>query len=173
MISRAILRISRKPLIMLLVIMAAVTSLWAGQWTALGPEGGDVRSLSSDPNNPDRIYLGSSTGTLFLSTDGGHSWSRLAHLKLWEAGHDLKVPPFRCGTGRNSGLFPGRGAKSHRVVPGPRIVRPCQACRQGIGELDASFSDSTPQKAARRQNPNFAERRFQFGFCFRRKFVQR
>src|ERR1700730_1011618 len=80
MISRAILRISRKPLIMLLVIMASVTSLWAGQWTALGPEGGDVRSLSSDPNNPDRIYLGTSTGTLFLSTDGGHSWSRLAHL---------------------------------------------------------------------------------------------
>ncbi|MGH9546303.1 MAG: transcriptional regulator [Terriglobales bacterium] len=60
--------------------MLSVATLWAGQWTALGPDGGDVRSLSFDPQNPDRIYLGTSTGTLFLSTDAGHNWSRLAHL---------------------------------------------------------------------------------------------
>ena len=60
--------------------MLSVTTLWAGQWTALGPDGGDVRSLSVDPQNPDRIYLGTGTGTLFLSSDGGHNWSRLAHL---------------------------------------------------------------------------------------------
>src|ERR1700730_7793234 len=80
MISRAILRISLKPLIMLILAMAPVTSLWAGQWTALGPDGGDVRSLAHDPRNPDRIYLGTSTGTLFLSTDGGHNCLRLARL---------------------------------------------------------------------------------------------
>ncbi|MGH9540158.1 MAG: WD40/YVTN/BNR-like repeat-containing protein [Terriglobales bacterium] len=57
-----------------------MTTLWAGQWTSLGPDGGDVRSLNFDPKNPDRIYLGTSTGTLFLSNDAGHSWSRLAHL---------------------------------------------------------------------------------------------
>ena len=39
-----------------------------------------MRSLGFDPQNPDRIYLGTSTGTLFLSSDGGHNWSRLAHL---------------------------------------------------------------------------------------------
>ena len=60
--------------------MLSVTTAWAGQWTALGPDGGDVRSLNFDPSNPDRIYLGTSTGTLFLSSDGGHNWSRLAHL---------------------------------------------------------------------------------------------
>ena len=60
--------------------MLSVTTVWAGQWTALGPDGGDVRSLNFDPQNPDRIYLGTSTGTLFLSSDGGHNWSRLAHL---------------------------------------------------------------------------------------------
>lgn len=60
--------------------MFSVTTLWAGQWTALGPDGGDVRSLNFDPKNPDRIYLGTSTGTLFVSADGGHSWARLAHL---------------------------------------------------------------------------------------------
>ena len=72
--------ISRKLLIALAIAMLSVTALWAGQWTALGPDGGDVRSLSFDPQNPDRIYLGTSTGTLFLSSDGGHNWSRLAHL---------------------------------------------------------------------------------------------
>jgi photosystem II stability/assembly factor-like uncharacterized protein len=80
MISRAIRMISRKTLITLAVAMISATSLWAGQWTSLGPDGGDVRSLNFDPKNPDRIYLGTSTGTLFLSNDGGHSWSRLAHL---------------------------------------------------------------------------------------------
>jgi len=80
MISRAIRMLSRKSLITLVVAMFSVATLWAGQWTALGPDGGDVRSLNFDPKNPDRIYLGTSTGTLFVSADGGHSWARLAHL---------------------------------------------------------------------------------------------
>lgn len=80
MISRAISTTSSKLLITLVIAMLSVATLWAGQWTALGPDGGDVRSLSFDPQNPDRIYLGTSTGTLFLSNDAGHNWSRLAHL---------------------------------------------------------------------------------------------
>jgi len=62
------------------VALAATTSVWAGQWVAVGPDGGDVRSLSYDPKNPDHIFLGTNTGTLFTSEDGGHSWSRFAHL---------------------------------------------------------------------------------------------
>ena len=80
MISRAIGMISRKTMITLAVAMLSATTLWAGQWTSLGPDGGDVRSLNFDPKNPDRIYLGTSTGTLFVSADGGHNWARLAHL---------------------------------------------------------------------------------------------
>src|SRR5215831_10628428 len=52
----------------------------AQSWKPLGPEGGDVRSLAYDANNPDRIFLGTSSGTLFVSTDGGTNWSRRAHL---------------------------------------------------------------------------------------------
>ena len=46
----------------------------------LGPEGGDVRSLAYDPRNPNHIFLGTSTGALFSSSDSGHNWSRFAHL---------------------------------------------------------------------------------------------
>jgi photosystem II stability/assembly factor-like uncharacterized protein len=64
----------------ILVVAFCTTSLWAAQWTVLGPDGGDVRSLSYDPRNPDHIFLGTSSGSIFSSEDGGHSWSHFAHL---------------------------------------------------------------------------------------------
>jgi photosystem II stability/assembly factor-like uncharacterized protein len=69
-----------KLLILLAIGMICTVSLWAGQWTAMGPDGGDVRSLTYDPHNPDRIFLGTSTGVIFVSNDGGQDWSRFAHL---------------------------------------------------------------------------------------------
>ena len=80
MIWGAIRSVSRKSLILLTMGIACASAVWAGEWTVLGPEGGDVRSLSYDPRNPDHIYLGTGTGTMFLSEDGGHNWSRFAHL---------------------------------------------------------------------------------------------
>ncbi|MGB9198641.1 MAG: YCF48-related protein [Terriglobales bacterium] len=57
------------------------TALFAsGPWQVLGPDGGDARSLAYDAHNPDHIFLGTSTGQMFVSNDGGHNWSRLAHL---------------------------------------------------------------------------------------------
>jgi photosystem II stability/assembly factor-like uncharacterized protein len=56
------------------------------EWTPIGPDGGDARSLSYDPQNPNHILLGTSSGDLFSSTDNGLTWSRLAHLG---SGHDL------------------------------------------------------------------------------------
>jgi len=52
----------------------------AADWQLIGPEGGNVRSLAFDPSNPDRIILGTSAGQLFISQDGGSSWSLFAHL---------------------------------------------------------------------------------------------
>jgi len=50
------------------------------QWNVLGPDGGDVRSLAYDPHNPNRVFLGTSTGVIFVSEDNGHNWSRFAKL---------------------------------------------------------------------------------------------
>jgi photosystem II stability/assembly factor-like uncharacterized protein len=72
--------VTRKSLLFVILALCCASAAWAGQWTALGPDGGDVRSLAYDPQNPDHIFLGTSTGTLFSSTDGGHTWTRFAHL---------------------------------------------------------------------------------------------
>jgi photosystem II stability/assembly factor-like uncharacterized protein len=69
----------RKWLIILSVALLCA-SAWAGQWTALGPDGGDARSLTLDPHNPDHLFLGTSTGDIFVSSDTGRNWSRFAHL---------------------------------------------------------------------------------------------
>ncbi len=72
--------ISRKSLILTAVALFCVTTVWAGQWAVLGPDGGDVRSLAYDPHNPDHIFLGTNTGTMFVSSDGGRTWAHFAHL---------------------------------------------------------------------------------------------
>ena len=53
---------------------------------SLGPEGGDVRSQAVHPKLPDRYFLGTADGQIFVSHDKGLSWSRLhpgiAHRQL-------------------------------------------------------------------------------------------
>ena len=63
-----------------LVMLLCALSAPAQQWQSIGPEGGTVRSLAFDPRNPDRIFLGTSAGRIYVSTDNGSSWSRFAHL---------------------------------------------------------------------------------------------
>jgi photosystem II stability/assembly factor-like uncharacterized protein len=72
--------ITRKLLIVVLIAVSVPGAFAGSPWTALGPEGGDVRSLAYDPANPDHIILGTSTGVLFASQDAGRSWNRFAHL---------------------------------------------------------------------------------------------
>src|ERR1700690_749366 len=69
-----------KLFLFMILALCCTSAAGAGQWTALGPDGGDVRSLAYDPQNPDHIFLGTSTGSLFSSTDGGKNWSKFAHL---------------------------------------------------------------------------------------------
>ena len=46
----------------------------------VGPEGGDVRRLAAVPDNPNRIFLGTSSGRLYVSDDKGQTWSQFAHM---------------------------------------------------------------------------------------------
>jgi photosystem II stability/assembly factor-like uncharacterized protein len=48
----------------------------------MGPPGGDVRALAVDPRNPQRVYLGTTDGHIFGSSDGGDRWELLGR-----AGH--------------------------------------------------------------------------------------
>ena len=66
--------------ILLLIMLLPAGKAAGQQWQPLGPEGGTVRSLAFDPKNPDRVFLGTSAGRIYLSTDNGSSWSRFAHL---------------------------------------------------------------------------------------------
>ena len=45
-------------------------------WQAVGPEGGDVRALASDPSHPERLYLGTTDGAIFTSRDAGANWEQ-------------------------------------------------------------------------------------------------
>jgi photosystem II stability/assembly factor-like uncharacterized protein len=64
-----------------MLMFASVYALGVGrQWAVLGPDGGDVRSLAYDPQDPNRVFLGTSTGVIFVSEDGGHNWLRFAKL---------------------------------------------------------------------------------------------
>jgi len=70
-----------RPILLVLTISLLSTALLAsGPWRALGPDGGDARSLAYDAHNPDHILLGTSTGQMFTSNDAGGTWSRLARL---------------------------------------------------------------------------------------------
>jgi len=72
--------IVRSALVILAVTVLSTALLASGPWQVLGPDGGDARSLAYDAHNPDHVLLGTSTGQMFSSNDGGRTWSRLARL---------------------------------------------------------------------------------------------
>ncbi|HKQ06275.1 MAG TPA: hypothetical protein VJ464_14160 [Blastocatellia bacterium] len=47
------------------------------QWEVTGPWGGDVRTLVAAPDDSNLLYLGTSDGQIFRSTDGARTWRRL------------------------------------------------------------------------------------------------
>ena len=69
-------------LLTLLLFVVGVTFASSAPWKELGPDGGDARSLAFDPHDPDRVLLGTSSGQLYLSENGGKSWSRFAQIGL-------------------------------------------------------------------------------------------
>jgi photosystem II stability/assembly factor-like uncharacterized protein len=54
-----------------------VRSVQAQVWQAMGPAGGDVRALASDPAHPEVLYMGTTDGAIFASRDAGADWEQL------------------------------------------------------------------------------------------------
>lgn len=71
----ALRRLSRALLVVGALLSAAVLPARAQKWIALGPDGGDVRSLAVDPRDAGRVYLGAADGHVFASEDGGEHWA--------------------------------------------------------------------------------------------------
>ncbi len=67
-------------LFLLLAVAQAPAGYAQQAWQAIGPDGGDARSLTSVPGHPDHLYLGTANSTIYESNDGGGSWHRLARL---------------------------------------------------------------------------------------------
>lgn len=49
-------------------------------WQSSALHAGDVRSLAIDPENPDRVFAGTSSGQLYVTEDGAESWSHAGAL---------------------------------------------------------------------------------------------
>jgi photosystem II stability/assembly factor-like uncharacterized protein len=60
-----------------LIVFLAASSASAQVWQSAGLTGGDVRALASDPHDPKIIYMGTTDGHIFGSTDAGASWKLL------------------------------------------------------------------------------------------------
>ena len=52
----------------------------AATWFPLGPFGGDARSLAADPADSKHLFLGTATGWIYDSHDGGSTWNRVAQI---------------------------------------------------------------------------------------------
>jgi photosystem II stability/assembly factor-like uncharacterized protein len=52
----------------------------AQTWHPMGPPGGDVRATATDPQQTNRIYLGTPDGHVFGSEDAGETWKLLGRV---------------------------------------------------------------------------------------------
>jgi photosystem II stability/assembly factor-like uncharacterized protein len=77
------LRRGRFSLISFLLLLGFICAdAHAVRWFPFGPDGGDARSLASDPSDHKHLYLGTTNGWIYQSADGGRTWSRLASVGL-------------------------------------------------------------------------------------------
>ncbi|MGI8788411.1 MAG: WD40/YVTN/BNR-like repeat-containing protein [Pyrinomonadaceae bacterium] len=51
-----------------------------GDWSIVGPSGGDVRGVAIDPRDKDRLYISTLDGQIYTSGNGGVTWKLLVNL---------------------------------------------------------------------------------------------
>src|ERR1700738_2876494 len=62
------------------IALAAASAAPAQTWRQVGPPGGTVISLEADPQNTNKLYLGTSDGHVFTSSDEGGHWQLLSRI---------------------------------------------------------------------------------------------
>lgn len=73
-------RISLLPLLIVLVLSSSRSQASAPEWLPFGPNGGDAREIAADPHDKSHMYLGTATGWIYESRNGGEDWKRLARV---------------------------------------------------------------------------------------------
>src|SRR5512141_1548174 len=63
----------RKSRILIAVLLTAIPA--SAHWRRGGLFGADVRALIVDPADPDLLFLGTSGGQVYVSTDGAKTWT--------------------------------------------------------------------------------------------------
>ena len=74
--------------VMLFACQLVGTQAHAVNWFPLGPYGGDARSFAVDPHDSKHLYLGTETGWIYQSHDGGNAWTRVTQI---EGRNDLVI----------------------------------------------------------------------------------
>jgi photosystem II stability/assembly factor-like uncharacterized protein len=74
------MRMNLKSLGILAVGLAAAFPAPAQSWRQVGPSGGTVISLEADPHDTNKLFLGTSDGHVFNSTDEGAHWQLLSRI---------------------------------------------------------------------------------------------
>jgi len=80
--------------------LAAASAAPAQTWRQVGPPGGTVISLEADPHDVNKLYLGTSDGHVFSSTDEGGHWQLLS--RIGNGQDDVVTAP----SGGSSGFEP-------------------------------------------------------------------
>lgn len=74
------MRLTYRTWLLVVLGLLCIAKVRAEPWAVLGPDGGDARSLAYDRRDPNHLFLGTGTGTIFKSIDGGRTWFHFAHL---------------------------------------------------------------------------------------------
>jgi photosystem II stability/assembly factor-like uncharacterized protein len=70
----------RSVAVLCLLSAALCAPIHAVNWFPLGPYGGDARSFAADPHDSRHLYLGTATGWIYDSHDGGLNWTHLSQI---------------------------------------------------------------------------------------------
>ncbi len=72
-------RMNRPALFLLIYFLSALPITRASQrFELLGPDGGDVRSLAVHPHSPQRFFLGTADGQIYISRNAADRWEKLS-----------------------------------------------------------------------------------------------